>query len=82
MTVLIAASAIFTLIGLLFLGSTLRAVRRGRLLRASSSFVTGAMSVCLGAIAALLPAPAPVTTRLLPGDDALFANADPQPGLV
>ena len=54
MNVLIAASAIFTLIGLLFLGATLRAVRRGRLLRASSSFVSGAMSVCLGAIAAMI----------------------------
>ena len=54
MNVLIAASAIFTLIGLLFLGGTLRAVRRGRLLRASSSFVSGAMSVSLGAIAAMI----------------------------
>ena len=41
-------------IGLLFLGGTLRAIRRGRLLRASSSFVSGAMSVCLGAIAAMI----------------------------
>ena len=40
MNVLIAASAIFTLIGLLFLAGTLRAIRRGRLLRASSSFVS------------------------------------------
>ena len=54
MNVLIAASAIFTLIGLLFLAGTLRAVRRGRLLRASSSFVSGAMSVSLGAIAAMI----------------------------
>ena len=54
MNVLVAASAIFTLIGLLFLAGTLRALRRGRLLRASSSFVSGAMSVSLGAIAAMI----------------------------
>ena len=54
MNVLVAASAIFTLIGLLFLAGTLRAIRRGRLLRASSSFVSGAMSVSLGAIAAMI----------------------------
>lgn len=54
MTVLIAASAILTLIGLLFLGGTLRAIRRGRLLRASSAFVSGALAVSLGAIAAMI----------------------------
>ena len=54
MNVLIAACAIFTLIGLMFLGGTLRAIRRGRLLRASSAFVSGAMSVSLGAIAAIV----------------------------
>ena len=54
MNVLVAACAIFTLIGLLFLGGALRAIRRGRLLRASSAFVCGAMSVSLGAIAAVV----------------------------
>jgi len=54
MAVLIAAGAIFTLIGLIFLGRTLQAVRRGRLLRASSAFVSGAISVSLGAIATMI----------------------------
>ena len=54
MNVLIAASAIFTLIGFVFLIRTLRLVRRGRMLRASSAFVSGAMSVMLGAIAAMV----------------------------
>jgi len=54
MTVLIAAGAIFTLIGLLFLIATLRHTRRGRLLRASGAFVTGAVSISLGAIAAII----------------------------
>ena len=54
MNVLIAASAIFTLVGLLFLGSTLRQFRRGRLLRASSAFVTAALSISAGAIGAMI----------------------------
>ena len=54
MNVLVAASAIFTLVGLLFLVATLRAIRRGRLMRASSSFVTGALAVFVGFVGAML----------------------------
>lgn len=48
MNVLIAASAILTLVAVLFLGSTLRHTRRGRLLRASGSLACGATAAALG----------------------------------
>ena len=54
MNVLIAAGAVFTLVGLLFLIATLRHFRRGRLLRAGSSLVAAAMSASLGAVAAMV----------------------------
>jgi hypothetical protein len=54
MNVLIAVSAILTLVTLLFLGSTLRHARRGRLLRASGSLACGAISAALGTAGALL----------------------------
>jgi hypothetical protein len=54
MNVLIAASAVLTLIAFLLFGSTLRHTRRGRLLRASGSFAGGATSASLGGAGILL----------------------------
>ncbi len=54
MNVLIAASAVFILIALLFLLATYRYSRRGRLLRASGAFACGITSALLGSIAILI----------------------------
>ena len=54
MNVLVAAAAIFTLIALLFLRSTLRHTRRGRMLRAGGSAAFCATSAALGTAAVLL----------------------------
>jgi hypothetical protein len=54
MNVLIAASALLTLIGLLFLVSMLRHLRRGRLLRAGGSATVCAASVGLGTAGILI----------------------------
>lgn len=54
MNMLIAASAILTLVALLFLRSMLRHARRGRLLRASGSLAIGATSAALGTAGVLL----------------------------
>jgi hypothetical protein len=54
MNVLIAASAIFTLIAFLFLRSTLRNARHGRLLRASGSAAFCATNAALGIAGILL----------------------------
>jgi hypothetical protein len=52
--VLVAASAILTLIALMFLGSTLRQTRRGNLLRASGTFAVGAASASLATFGLLV----------------------------
>jgi len=54
MNVLIAASAILTLIAVLFLGSTIRHVRRGRLLRAGGSATSCAATAGIGTAGILL----------------------------
>lgn len=54
MNLLVAASAILALVALLLLGSTVRHTRRGRLLRATSSFAGGAVSATLGSAGLLL----------------------------
>jgi hypothetical protein len=54
MNVLVAASAIFTLIALLFLRSTFRHARRGRLLRAGGSAAFCATTAGLGTAGVLL----------------------------
>jgi len=54
MNVLIAASAILTLIALLYLGSTVRHLRRRRLLRAGGSATFCAASGALGTVGILL----------------------------
>lgn len=54
MNVLIAASAILTLIGLLYLGSMVRYMRRGRLLRAGGSATAGVASAGLGTAGILI----------------------------
>ncbi|MGI9270657.1 MAG: hypothetical protein ACR2QT_02690 [Woeseiaceae bacterium] len=54
MNVLVAASAIFTLIALLFLRSTVKHTRRGRLLRASGSAAFCATTAALGTAGILL----------------------------
>jgi len=54
MNVLIAASAILTLIGVLYLGSMLRHLRRGRLLRAGGSATVSAASAGLGVAGILI----------------------------
>jgi len=54
MNVLIATSAVLSLIAILLLGSTLRHARRGRLLKASGSFAGGATSASLGTAGILL----------------------------
>ena len=54
MNVLIAASAILTLIAVLFLGSTIRHVRHGRLLRAGGSATSCAATAGIGTAGILL----------------------------
>ena len=54
MNVLVAASAIFTLIALLFLRSTIKHTRRGRLLRAGGSAAFCATTAALGTAGILL----------------------------
>ena len=54
MNALIAVSAILTLIGVLFLGSMLRHVRRGRILRAGGSATACAASAGLGTAGILI----------------------------
>ena len=54
MNVLVAASAIFTLIAFVFLRSTVRNTRRGRLLRAGGSAAFCATNAALGAAGILL----------------------------
>jgi hypothetical protein len=54
MNVLIAASAILTLIGVLYLVSTVRFIRRGRLLRAGGSATACAASAGLGTAGILI----------------------------
>ena len=54
MNVLIAASAVFTLIALWFLASTIRHARRGRLLRAGGSATLCAATAALGTAGILL----------------------------
>jgi len=54
MNVLVAASAILTLIGVLFLGSMVRHARHGRLLRAGGSATACAASAGLGAAGILI----------------------------
>ena len=54
MNVLIAASAILTLIGVLFLGSMVRHARHGRLLRAGGSATACAASAGLGTVGILI----------------------------
>lgn len=54
MSALIAITAVFTLFAVLFLGRTVRCTRHGRLLRASSSCVSGLLSAAIAATALLL----------------------------
>jgi len=54
MNVLIAASAILALIAVLFLGSTIRHVRHGRLLRAGGSATSCAATAGIGTAGILL----------------------------
>lgn len=54
MNVLIAASAILTLVGLVFLGSMLRHMRRGQLLRAGGSATAGTATAGLGTAGILI----------------------------
>lgn len=54
MTVLVAASAIFTLVAIFFLGSTVRNTRRGRMLRATGSLACGATTAVLATAGVLL----------------------------
>ncbi|MDH3804998.1 MAG: hypothetical protein OEU90_05935, partial [Gammaproteobacteria bacterium] len=54
MNVLIAISAILALVGLMFLGSMVRHVRRGRLLRAGGSATACAASAGLGTAGILI----------------------------
>jgi len=51
---LIAASAILMLIGLLFLGSMVRHMRRGRLLRAGGSATAGTATAGIGTAGILI----------------------------
>ncbi len=54
MNLLVAASAALILIATVFLISSFRHLRRGRLLRASSAFVFGSVSVSMGAMGLLV----------------------------
>ncbi|MCB1845470.1 MAG: hypothetical protein KDI09_21050 [Halioglobus sp.] len=54
MTVLFAITAVFTLIALLFLGRTVHCTRRGQLLRAGSSCLSGLLSAAIASVALLL----------------------------